>query len=562
MLNESEKPAVRQQIPVVSLFSGCGGMDLGFEWQGFIPVVAIDNDQIAIDTYNWNRELEVARQGDLSKLSGRSIVDIIEKFAPGVRPRGVIGGSPCQSFSRGNVHRKSKDSGYELPLHYAKILKTLNRKYHLDFFVFENVLGLKSKKHESHFKRILLALEDAGFYVFEHELDASWFKVAQFRRRVFLVGINKELYPRLKFDFPEGDQSTILTVGHAIGELPEPVYFRRSLQRVDIPFHPNHWTMNPRSPKFKDGANNKNGRSFRKLKWTKPSWTVAYGHREIHVHPNGRRRLSIFEAMLLQGFPDTYELLGDFTQQVTQVSNAVPPPLASAIAQSIREIIYDPLREIQSELLKWFNTNRREFPWREARDPYAILVAEKLLQQTSVGDAVINAYSKILALYPTVEALAKARPEDIEPIVAPLGFKYRAVELPKLSQEIVSYHDGKVPDDLNQLMNLRGVGDYTARAVLCFGYGRAVPIVDTNVARFLYRVFGLSGSLPSNPARNQRLIDLASNLIPLRDAKRFNLAMLDLCAKVCVPSNPNCGECPLQRVCDYGQRRIPLEDTI
>ncbi len=130
-----------------------------------------------------------------------------------------------------------------------------------------------------------------------------------------------------------------MTVADAIGELPPPLYFRRGLAAKDIPYHPNHWAMNPKSPKFyKDFLKSRNstGRSFRLLEWDKPSCTVAYGHNEVHVHPSGQRRLSVYEAMLLQGFPKDYQLLGTLTDQFRQVSNAVPPPLAEALGKSIR----------------------------------------------------------------------------------------------------------------------------------------------------------------------------------------------------------------------------------
>ena len=149
--------------------------------------------------------------------------------------------------------------------------------------------------------------------------------------------------------------------------------------------------------------------------------------------------------------------------------------------------------------------------------------------------------------------VAQAKPEDIEPVIASLGFKYRAAELPNLAQEIVLRHTGKIPNDLDQLLDLPGIGDYIARAVLCFGYGQNVPIVDTNVARFLYRVFGLPGQLPSNPARSRRLIAQAENLVPLKSAQKFNLAILDLCNEICSPSNPKCADCPLQEICNYGR---------
>lgn len=355
----------RDEIPIVSLFSGCGGMDVGFRQHGFIPIVAIDNASDTVATYNLNHGAGIAQQGDLSKLSGEDVIKLIEKVAPGIRPRGMIGGPPCQSFSSSNVHGKPRDPRHRLPVHYAHILAALNKKYHLDFFVLENVVGLKSKKHERRYGTILRVLEEAGFNIFEQELDAKWFDVPQSRHRIFVVGINKQLYPQSQFTFPEGNQETVLTVRDAIAGLPKPIYFRRGLSRDDIPFHHNHWTMKPRSVKFKSGGKKarKNGRSFRRLRWGWPSWTVAYGHREIHIHPSGRRRLSIFEAMRLQGFPDTYELLGNFSQQVTQVSNAVPPPVASALAQSIKKTLYDPQHEITRRLIEWFDANQRRFAW-------------------------------------------------------------------------------------------------------------------------------------------------------------------------------------------------------
>ena len=124
----------------------------------------------------------------------------------------------------------------------------------------------------------------------------------------------------------------------AIEGLPEPAYFSRGMTAKDIPFHRNHWTMMPKSPKLLAGTST-DGRSFRRLLWDDESPTVAYGNREIHVHPDGGRRLSVHEAMLLQGFPRQYRLCGNFSQQITQVSNAVPPPVARALARTIRGVI-------------------------------------------------------------------------------------------------------------------------------------------------------------------------------------------------------------------------------
>lgn len=538
-------------FPVVSLFCGPGGMDEGFRDQGFYPVLALDIDQSAVDTYNWNNDGFVARQADLLQLSDSEIVTLVKDLTRGVRPRGIIGGPPCQSFSVSNVHPKHNDLRKKLLPRYAQVLAALNSEFNLDFFVFENVSGLKSRRHRRYFLQFIKALKDAGFAIFEQELNASRFGVPQERRRIFVVGINRMLYPNIQFKFPDGTLEIPITVRKAIAGLPEPAFFKRDIKREEIPHHPNHWTMNPRSPKFTTGSNG-NGRSFRKLKWDQPSWTVAYGHREMHVHPSGVRRVSVFEAMLLQAFPERYEIQGNLSQQVEQISNAVPPPLASAIASAIRTSLYRRIDNIQKKMLEWFADNERSFPWRRTMDPYKVLVAEKLLQQTAATEKVVAAYEELIRLYPTIKALSKARPATLRRLIRPLGFVYRAEELPRLARDLLDRHGGKIPTDLSDLLRLPGVGDYSARAVLSFAYGHDIPVVDTNVARFLHRVYGITKRLPSNPARNKQLIDMASALIPKGRSKGYNLAVLDLCSLICKPHHPQCSECPVRECCIYG----------
>jgi A/G-specific adenine glycosylase len=258
--------------------------------------------------------------------------------------------------------------------------------------------------------------------------------------------------------------------------------------------------------------------------------------------------------MLLQGFSKSYELRGNLTQQVTQVSDAVPPPLASAVAKAIKKVIYKRIESIQSHLLDWFKKNQRSFPWRETRDPYKVLLAEKLLQQTAAREKVVGAYNEIVHLYPNIMALAMAEPEQLKRIIAPLGFVYRADELPRLAQEVLNRDHGEIPSSLNELLALPGVGDYSARAVLAFAHNQNVPIVDTNVARLLHRIYGITESLPSNPARNKNLIEMAETLLPEGKAREFNLAILDLCATHCTARHPICNQCPIQKHCEYGKR--------
>lgn len=210
--------------------------------------------------------------------------------------------------------------------------------------------------------------------------------------------------------------------------------------------------------------------------------------------------------------------------------------------------------DFQERLLAWFEQAQRNFPWRSQSDPYAILITEKLVQQTAARDVVIQAYEQFLRQYPTPQHLAGANLLDLEEIIRPLGLNYRARELIAMAQELVARHNGEVPQNLKELLALSGVGDYCARAVLSFAFGQDVPVVDTNVARFLHRLYGISGHLPTNPARKKSLIELAGTLIPAGRSKNFNLAILDLCAQICKPTNPACSVCPVQVYCAYGTK--------
>jgi DNA (cytosine-5)-methyltransferase 1 len=330
-------------VPVLSLFCGCGGLDLGFTREGFQVLLAVDSNATAVRTYAHNHGAGIAQVADLSLLDGQGVLRLMEKQPLIAVPRGVIGGPPCQPFSLGNVtNNHNNELRRTLPAKYAMILKSLNEAFNLDFFVFENVQGITFEKHRRDFARFKTLFEDAGFNLFEGLLDAHDFGVPQKRPRVFVVGWNKKKFDKWDYQFPRVIPTKRLTVGDAIGGLGEPVLFRRGLDADDFPVHPNHWTMRPKSRRFQDGTlqvGQTKGRSFRVLQWNKPSWTVAYGNREIHVHPSGTRRLSIYEAMLLQGFPEDYELLGNLSEQVHQVSDAVPPPLASALARSICQFL-------------------------------------------------------------------------------------------------------------------------------------------------------------------------------------------------------------------------------
>jgi DNA (cytosine-5)-methyltransferase 1 len=322
---------------VLSLFSGAGGLDLGFKRAGFDIALAMDSAPAAVATINANSRSRVAIIADLSTVSAIEIVARLGHHPSGALPRGIIGGPPCQGFSRGNARKDPKDPRNNLPFAYADLIGDLDSRIGIDFFVFENVIGILEQGLL--FERLKRAFESAGFQLSVAEIDAEDFGVPQRRRRLFVVGLNKCRLGVREFRFPRG-RSASQTVRDTITGLPTPAFYSRKLKPKDIPHHPNHWTMVPKSSRFKEGRFNR-WRSFRQLDWDSPSPTVAYGNREIHVHPDGKRRLSVFEAMLLQGFPKSYVLHGNFSEQVTQVSNAVPPPLAFALARSLRRALVE-----------------------------------------------------------------------------------------------------------------------------------------------------------------------------------------------------------------------------
>lgn len=334
---EAKKTLVsRKGLPkIVSLFSGAGGLDLGFKEAGFTISVAIDAADAAIRTHKQNFPRTKAEVGDLVKLQPAGVVELVKKTLRPGQAIAVIGGPPCQGFSRANTGALTSDPRNKLPKLYLQIVQELQSLYTVEFIVFENVLGIRDKKHAKTYQSLKDGIAGLGFDVTEKELCSADFGVPQNRRRIILSGMRSgQGYSIVKPRKRKG----LETVRQAIGDLDPPAYFKHGLKPEDIPVHPNHWTMQPRSSRFDNPkVEARNGqRSFKRLKWDAASPTVAYGHREIHVHPDGRRRLSIYEALLLQGFPETFVLEGNLSEQVEQVSNAVPPPLARSVACAVK----------------------------------------------------------------------------------------------------------------------------------------------------------------------------------------------------------------------------------
>ncbi|TLZ52583.1 MAG: A/G-specific adenine glycosylase [Methanobacteriota archaeon] len=204
-------------------------------------------------------------------------------------------------------------------------------------------------------------------------------------------------------------------------------------------------------------------------------------------------------------------------------------------------------RVLRRQLLAWYRARKRDLPFRRTRDPYAILVAEFVLQRTRVK-AGLPYYERFLASFPTVRNLAAASEMEVLRVWEGLGFYNRARNLHRASKAIVDRHDGEVPSDLAALKALPGIGDYTAGAVGSIAFGLRAPAVDGNVIRVVARVFRIADYVTRGPAK-ERVKEVAAELVPDEAPGEWNQAVMELGAIVCVPRVPKCPDCPISSEC-------------
>lgn len=304
---------------VVSLFSGAGGLDLGFIESGFKVVWANDNYVDAAETYRKNigRHMQV---GDICEISSCKVPDC----------EVIIGGFPCQGFSVANVKRSAKDSRNRLYLEMLRIIKDKKP----DHFVAENVRGLMSLDGGKVLEMIVKDFKRAGYRVKYKLLNAADYGVPQIRLRIVIIGTRKDLAKEISF--PEPSHADPLTnpgpparpwvsVGEALRDLPPPG------ERCDIPNHT--------YSKYKLNYNGYLG--HRPLDPTRPAPTVTgrgdeKGGVVVLPHPSNKRRMSARELALVQSFPVDFAFVGSQTSAYRQIANAVPPLMARAIAECIK----------------------------------------------------------------------------------------------------------------------------------------------------------------------------------------------------------------------------------
>jgi A/G-specific adenine glycosylase len=195
---------------------------------------------------------------------------------------------------------------------------------------------------------------------------------------------------------------------------------------------------------------------------------------------------------------------------------------------------------IRRTLLRWYDSGHRDLPWRHTQDPYAIWIAETMLQQTQVT-TVVPYYERFLKCFPTVDALDRARLRRVLSLWSGLGYYRRAENLKSCARVLAREHGGRLPDNYEKLRTLPGVGAYTAGALMSIAFDKRYAAVDGNVRRVLSRIFQIEGQAP--------IAEMAERLAPRRRPGDFNQALMELGATICTPGTPRCTACPLARSC-------------
>jgi A/G-specific adenine glycosylase len=220
----------------------------------------------------------------------------------------------------------------------------------------------------------------------------------------------------------------------------------------------------------------------------------------------------------------------------------------------------DEKAHFREDLLDWYDDHKRQMPWRETDDPYAIWVSEIMLQQTRV-DTVRAYYRRFLEAFPTVEDLAAADRDEVLKLWEGLGYYSRARYLHEAAAQVVEEHDGQVPETMDAIRDLKGIGPYTAAAVLSIAYQKPHAVLDGNVARLLTRIYAVDDDSTSSTTK-RHLRRLANELLNRERPADFNQAMMELGSTVCTPTSPDCDACPVSTVCrahaEGDEERYPI----
>jgi len=221
-------------------------------------------------------------------------------------------------------------------------------------------------------------------------------------------------------------------------------------------------------------------------------------------------------------------------------------------SDNLKQKILSRRKEMEGCLKKWYVRYGIEYPWRQTRNPYRVLVSEMLLQRTRASN-VVPVYIDFIKRFPTIKSLSMASVRELERFISTLGIKSRSVKMKSVAEKLVHDYSGKIPSDEENLLVVLGPGSrYTINAVRCFAMGKRVPIFDVNVKRIFGRMFSIVFTKESH--KNSKTWEIVSYALPEDNVNRFNWALLDLGKTICTPNNPKCEECPLKSICDYGSR--------
>ncbi|WP_249066980.1 A/G-specific adenine glycosylase [Halalkalibaculum roseum] len=204
-------------------------------------------------------------------------------------------------------------------------------------------------------------------------------------------------------------------------------------------------------------------------------------------------------------------------------------------------------KEFRSRLLAWYDDNKRDMPWRDCEDPYKTWISEIMLQQTRVDQATPY-FNRFIEHFPDVYALAEADQQEVLKVWEGLGYYSRARNMHHAAKTVVKDFDGKIPDTEKEILELKGVGPYTASAVLSIAFAKPHAVVDGNVLRVLTRYLGIEDDIRSSSTKNT-VQEAADELLDKERPGDFNQAVMELGATVCTPTNPDCSQCPLSSDC-------------
>jgi len=209
--------------------------------------------------------------------------------------------------------------------------------------------------------------------------------------------------------------------------------------------------------------------------------------------------------------------------------------------------------EVQRVLQQWGRDHFRDFPWRHTRDPYRIMIAEFMLHRTR-ADQVVPVYTEFILHYPDIFSLARADVSEVKKVTEHLGLHWRSAHFVEAARYVVREYRGSFPEAEERLREIPGVGEYVAGAILTVCYGKPYPVIDSNIARFINRFYGLH--LNGEIRRKKVIRTIAEDLFSVEDPGRFLFAILDFSAAVCRAQNPLHRECPLKGMCRYYREEV------